>query len=112
MSVSTVTLVPNAVFARVVTLYKGGAVFDMAGSICKARVVEHDRTDPLSSEVSISSSFMGADWSVSKVAIVLPAVSTSAITQQGAARVEIQVTQNGIDDHWWFYVDLATGHTT
>jgi len=112
MSVSTVTLTPNAVFARVVTLYKGGAVFDMTGAVCKARVVEHDRTSALSSEVSISSALTGADWSASKVAIVLPAASTASIAQQGAARVEIKVTQDGIDDHWWFYVDLATGHTT
>lgn len=112
MSVSTVTLVPGAVFARVVTLYKGDAVFDMTGATCKARVVEHGRVSPLSEEVSIGSGLTGADWSASKVAIVLPASATAAIAQQGIARVEVKVTQDGLDDHWWFHVELAAGHTT
>ena len=107
-----VRLVPDTVFARLVTLFKGKAVFDMSTATCKARVVSADSSAPLSSEVALSSGALGADWSVSKIALIIPSSATQPITTHGAARIEIMVNQDGVDDHWWIPIDIVKGHVS
>ena len=106
-----INLVPGKTFARLVNLYKGKQSFDMTGAVCKVRVVTADRKTALSQEVTIVSGVSGDDWTASKIGLIIPASDTQAITQFGAAFVEIHVKQNGIDDHWWLGVQLVKGHT-
>jgi hypothetical protein len=107
-----VRLVPGTDFARLVTLYKGKVTFDMSTATCKVRVVSADSSAALSSEVALSSGAAGADWSASKIALIIPSAATSSINVDGAARIEIKVNQDGVDDHWWISIDIVEGHVS
>lgn len=107
-----VRLFPGTDFARLVNLYKGASVFDMSGATAKARVVSANSDDPLSDQVTLSSGVTGADWANSKVALIIPAAATASITAVGAARIEIMVTQGGVDDHWLMPIDIVKGHVS
>ena len=107
-----VRLYPGRDFARLANLYKGSVVFDMTGAVCKARVVSANSDEALSDQVSLSAGASGADWANSKIALIISSAATASITAEGAARIEIMVTQAGVDDHWLIPIDIVKSHVS
>lgn len=71
-------------------------------------IVSKDHARRLTSEVSVSSSEPGSDWTTSTLVINIDKTETEAITEIGAALLEIQV--NDGDEITWFHgVNIING---
>lgn len=87
--------------------------------VVKATLVKIDRKSALTaSPITLTSSSPEANWAIGKVTGKFPRASTSAITTQGDAYLEIRVesTEGTVptnDDHdlsWFFKVNLIKGN--
>ncbi len=101
------------------TLRKNDATFNIPSTAtvtCRLVTVDHE---PLSSEVVQSHSSVGADWSNSVVAIVLPATNTNEVVDRVAswrcgsivAKLETQVNDGG-KLTWFDSVTITKGTIT
>lgn len=76
-------------------------------TVIKAQIVSTDRKKVLTTEpVEILSAAIGSDWVNSKIVVKFPRSSTSSITHQGPALIEVQATFAGEEDDWTWFVDI------
>lgn len=79
----------------------------------KAALVSLDRKTVLAAAIALSPATPGSDWAASKVIYKPDRAATSAITSQGPALLEVQVSFGGTDDWTWFIpVILIRGNVT
>lgn len=104
------SVVPGTNSATTVALIKDGAAFGMAGQQCVATIVSPDNKTKLSETVTVSEAAAGSDWSASVVVVKFAPADTQAITTQGPAEIEIKVTIDGVDIHFWAGIELIKGH--
>jgi len=99
---------------RIVQLSKitdGGTVtFNIPTSTpVKAAIVSLDRLTKFTDDVSLVHTDSGADWSVSKLAVVIPKTETEKITEYGKGYIEIQVADT-YELTWAVPVTLTKGN--
>jgi hypothetical protein len=94
-----------------VTLKKNGAVFaiDSAAVIKVALVATDHKTAYTTTPIEQSEATPGADWEESLVVVEIPPEATSAITFQGLAILEIQVSESAAQKTWFIPVRIITG---
>lgn len=80
-----------------------------AGAEVRACLISLDNRIALSDVVTQSSATAGAAWVTGRVAIVLGAAITAAITSVGLAQIEIQVSQGGGKSTWFAGVRIVKG---
>ena len=79
-----------------VTLKKGGATFSIdVGATVQASLVSLDHQTVYAGPIAQSNVTPGADWANSLVVVELASATTSPITYQGKALLEIQVDDSG-----------------
>jgi len=95
-----------------VTLKKNGVVFTInPTATVKAALVGTNHENRLCDDVMQSSAAAGANWAASLVVVSLPSSSTSGITHQGDALLEIQVDDGG-KRTWFVPITIVTGLVT
>jgi len=91
------------------TLYKDQETFDMSGaSEVKAKVISLNKKTTYFPEKILSSGAEGADWANSLIAIGWSSADTAAVTYNGPALLEVQVTLVG-KETFFSYVQISTG---
>jgi hypothetical protein len=95
----------------VVDLTKNGATFVIGGTaVVKATLISTDHLQIfLSTAITVSSATAGSNWAASRVAISFPS-TTSSITYQGEAKLEIKVTESGLSNTWFSSVMIRRGN--
>ena len=96
--------------ALAVTLKKNGVVFiiDPAATV-KAALVSTDHRTAYTDPLAQAEATPGADWSASLVMVEIPGTATEAITYQGLALIEIQITAGGVNTTWFVPVKIIRG---
>jgi hypothetical protein len=103
----------------VVNLSINGAPFpiDPLTSSIKAAIVTSDKKKLLAGPITLASTSLGADWSISKLIVKFPRAATSDVKVTGEHLLEVQVTLDNTDaqledDDWtWFIpVELVKGN--
>lgn len=86
-----------------VTLRKAGAVFTISGTATvKAMLISLDHNTTYTGEIAQLSTTDGADWANSLVMVFIPGTETQGISYQGAALLEVQVSESATDVKTWF----------
>jgi hypothetical protein len=94
-----------------ITLQRDGVAQDVsAASAISAALVSNDRTQRYADPVSQSAATAGADWTNGIVAVLLPESSTTSLTYQGAAWLEIQCTLASGKRTWFAPARVVRGH--
>lgn len=71
----------------------GGVVTPISGTATIEFILtSHDHKTPYTSVLVANSTDDGADWPNGKIQLVFPSAATSSVTYQGAATVQVQVS--------------------
>jgi hypothetical protein len=97
--------------ALAVTLKRDGAVFaiDALDTVQAALVSTDHKTAYTAEPISQSDAAPGADWDESLVIVEIPGTATEAITYQGLALLEIQITAGGVNTTFFVPVKIIKG---
>jgi hypothetical protein len=110
---STPYIVTGDNTALPVQLKKNRAVFNIPqDAVVKVAIVSSDHGVAYTAAVEQSYAATGADWANSLIVLELPAEETANVSYSGPAKLEVQVTNDGVDDTWFVDVELIRGHVS
>ena len=111
MSTRTIITGDDTRFPLQITMDGDALDFSTASDVKVNLVSRNHATQYMLSDVTLDSAWEGSDWATGLAIVRIPGTSTAAITFQGKAYLEVQITmQDGVEDITGFLsVEIVTG---